>query len=154
MITSFQGEFAFLSNFAAVDVNYDGMTYDTVEAAYQAAKTTDIMARQRIRLAETPNQAKKLGRAVTLRTDWESIKVAVMTELLWDKFTQEPFRSLLLSTQDETLIEGNTWNDRFWGATEYSGMWLGNNMLGKLLMQTRHLLQAKDNVLAKESDAR
>lgn len=40
-IDSFNGKYRFLSNFYPVKVKLDGVTYDSVEHAYQAAKTID-----------------------------------------------------------------------------------------------------------------
>jgi hypothetical protein len=49
----------------------------------------------------------------------------------------------LLNTGDEELVEGNTWNDTFWGCTRKTdGAWKGNNMLGKLLMEIRENYRA------------
>ena len=57
------------------------------------------------------------------------------------KFTQNPkLKEQLLSTGDAILIEGNTWNDRYWGVDASSGV--GKNHLGKLLMKIRSELKA------------
>ena len=45
VIDSFFGPYRFLSNFEPCTVEYDGMTYNCSEAAYQAAKTTDVSLR-------------------------------------------------------------------------------------------------------------
>ena len=111
--------------------------YPSVEHAFQAAKTLDPLARELIRTAPTPKEAKRLGRAVDLRLDWEDVKVDVMRGLLVWKFLQEPYRSLLLSTGDEELVEGNFWRDQFWGKCDG----VGENRLGRLLMEVRTGLQ-------------
>ena len=61
-----------------------------------------------------PAEAKKWGKQVHLRPDWEQVKDDIMKELLRQKFSHEPFRLQLLSTGDAKLIEGNTWNDTYW----------------------------------------
>lgn len=82
-IESFTGDFAFLSNFFAAEVELDGMLYPTLEHAYQAAKTLDRSEREAIRRLDSPGKAKRAGLKVTLRHDWESKKLGQMRSLLW-----------------------------------------------------------------------
>lgn len=145
-IISFTEPNFFLSNFspAAVRLNdlHDAeMTFPTVEHAYQAAKTLDIYERSQILHAETPAEAKQLGRQSTIRTDWEQVKLGVMRDLLYQKFAHADLAQRLLATGDATLIEGNTWDDRFWGAVNDDGQWVGENHLGRLLMEVRASLK-------------
>ena len=139
-ITSFHGEFRFLSNFSPAVVLFDGDVYDTVEHAYQAAKTVDREQRARIRAALTPGIAKRLGRRVTMRPDWDTVKLGVMEDLLRQKFTRTAYTPALLRTGGRDLIEGNTWGDRFWGVCNGSGL----NHLGELLMKIRDELKCED----------
>lgn len=141
-ITEFRGAYRFLSNFYPASVRLDGVTYSTVEHAFQAAKTTEPRLRRAVRDVATPGIAKKLGRSLTLRKDWESVKLGVMLELLRQKFGPSPLRDLLLETGTTRLIEGNTWNDRFWGKVDGEG----ENHLGRLLMQVRDELGQKPPV--------
>ena len=136
-ITAFHGPHAFLSNFAASPVVLDGQTYPTVEHAFQAAKTFDPEQRLLVRDANTPATAKRLGRQVTLRADWEQVKYGLMRQLLQQKFAIPDLRAALLATGDAELIEGNTWNDRTWGRVLVKGQWVGKNWLGELLMEER-----------------
>ena len=133
MIDSFNGKYRFLSNFAPCKVTYEGMEYPSTESAYQAAKTTDTALRKQFHDCEKPGDAKKLGRKIVLRPDWEFIKLDVMEQLLRLKFNQPDFKRALLNTGDEELMEGNTWNDTFWGMCKGKGQ----NHLGKLLMKIR-----------------
>lgn len=89
MIDSFKGEYAFLSNFFASPVEFDGEIYPSVEAAYQAAKTFDYERRKLFKTMSAA-QAKKEGRKNTMRPDWDSVKVLIMTLLVRDKFTRHP----------------------------------------------------------------
>lgn len=132
-IESFSGEFAFLSNFAPCKINMMGITFPTLEYAFQAAKTKDASKRRHIALLMTPGKAKRAGRELSLRSDWNLVRVNVMEWLLRQKFSQEPFKSQLIATGERELIEGNTWGDTFWGVCNGEG----RNMLGKLLMQIR-----------------
>ena len=133
-ITSFSGKYRFLSNFAyGVKIKDDfGLEYPTVEHAYQAQKTTDLKLRECF-LTGTPGQAKINGRRVEVRKDWYDINISLMKDFLRQKFSQEPFKTKLLETQDAVLVEGNTWGDTFWGVCNG----IGKNMLGKLLMEVR-----------------
>lgn len=140
MIDSFQGDYSFLSNFAFCknEVEYDGDRYPTAEHAYQAAKTLDWKVRM-IFLKLTSAQAKRLGRNLQQRKDWESIKFNVMKEILRSKFTRNlEFKQKLIDTKDQELVEGNTWGDKVWGACNGEGL----NMLGKLLMEIRNEFSA------------
>lgn len=132
-IRGFFGRWRWLSNFWPAEVWYQGVTYPTVEHAYQAAKTVSPIERQVIRACPTPGGAKRLGKGVNQREDWDTVKIPIMLNLLRQKFAQEPLRSRLLATESNPLIEENPWGDRFWGISQGEG----HNMLGRLLMQIR-----------------
>lgn len=134
VINAFSDNYYFLSNFDASDVEMDGKIYSTVEHAYQAAKSLDEDERERIRTAPTPGVAKKLGRKVALRADWEEVKLTIMEDLLRKKFSNDNLKEKLLATKGMLLIEGNYWGDSFWGVDHKKG---GQNHLGKLLMKIR-----------------
>ena len=139
-ILAFAGKYGFLSNFAEAPVFLDGEVYWTVEHAFQAAKSLDPVVRRHVQLQETPGEAKREGRRVALRADWEVVKEDVMLYLLQQKFSQEPFRRRLLATGDAHLEEGNPWGDRYWGVCPV-GSGKGQNRLGVLLMQVRDELR-------------
>ena len=140
MIIEFQGEFRFLSNFWPAWIEFDGMMFPTVEHAYQAAKTTNMSERKRIQDCRRPGQAKRLGSQVTLRPDWEDIKLMVMTVLVAKKFQDPQLKALLLATDTQELQEDNMWRDTFWGICP-PGSGQGKNMLGKILMSVREDLR-------------
>ncbi len=134
-ITQFKGKHAFLSNFWPCRVWLDGVEYPSVECAYQAAKTTDPKNREQF-VKAAPGEAKYLGRRLALRKDWENVKVDIMRSLVKQKFQYAPhLRQQLLDTGDAELVEGNTWNDTFWGVDLHTGK--GQNMLGRILMEVR-----------------
>lgn len=132
-IDSFQDEYRFLSNFWPSPVDYMGDLYPTVEHAFQAMKTKDHEERALVLKASTPGKAKRLGREVTLREDWEDLKLEVMEHFLRLKFDTYPLHEQLMDTGTRELIEGNTWGDKFWGTVDG----VGENHLGKLLMKIR-----------------
>ncbi len=143
MIVEFDGEYAFLSNFYDSPIFYESITYPTNEHFFQAMKTLDIETRKAIAAAPTPGAAKRMGRHVSLRPDWERVKVDVMRTGLMLKFTDAELAEKLLATGDEELVEGNWWHDNTWGnchCTECSRKG-GRNLLGMLLMELRKELQ-------------
>ena len=137
-IERFAGQYNFLSNFEKCAVEYDDVVYQSVEAAYQAAKTLDHEARVPFETYD-PGEAKKAGKKLELRPNWETLRFEVMYQLVKQKFSFEPHCSKLLATGDAELIEGNYWMDRVWGV--YRGS--GENHLGKILMRVRKELQSK-----------
>jgi predicted NAD-dependent protein-ADP-ribosyltransferase YbiA (DUF1768 family) len=62
-----------------------------------------------------------------------------MEELVRRKFADPELAEKLLATGDEELVEGNTWNDRFWGVCRGEG----RNELGKILMRVRAELRVQ-----------
>lgn len=132
-ITEFQGKYRFLSNFWPCQIHFEGLTFPSVEHAYVAAKTTNLQHRETIRQLPSAGEAKRYGRKIKLRSDWEAVKLDCMLDFLEQKFALEKFGPGLLETGDRELIEGNRWGDTFWGVCEG----VGENHLGRLLMQVR-----------------
>jgi predicted NAD-dependent protein-ADP-ribosyltransferase YbiA (DUF1768 family) len=82
MITTFSGKYSFLSNFYRVIIPaHDGLLYPSVEHAYQAHKTLNLQERYRVSRVSTPGAAKKAGRKLPLRPDWNSLRLSIMEEL-------------------------------------------------------------------------
>lgn len=141
MIKNFEGEYAFLSNFYFSPMIIDNVVYTTNEHFFQAMKSLNPKERQAITLAPTPGKAKRLGRKVSLRKDWEDIKEEVMLIGLRHKFSNPELRRKLLATGNQYLEEGNHWCDNFWGVCDCGTCGgQGKNRLGKLLMQVREEL--------------
>ena len=139
-ILSFRDKHLFLSNFFYTPIVYEGLTFASVEHAYQAAKTTDIAIRQCFQAEDmTSAEARQLGKDVPLRDDWAEVKYPIMRELLYQKFQNDALRALLLMTGTAPLIEGNHWGDTYWGVDLRT--MTGENYLGKLLMEIRESLK-------------
>lgn len=137
-VFGFFEEHSFLSNFHYCFVPYEQRVFKCTEAAYMSAKTLDPVVKTKF-TAYLGVEAKKEGRIVTLRPDWNETKVNVMSEVLLSKFVNNSeLRSKLLATGDKVLIEANHWNDKFWGCDYKTRE--GENMLGRLLMHTRWVL--------------
>lgn len=132
-IVEFKGRNRFLSNFYLHPIIYEGVLYQSLEHAYQAAKTINPIQRAHVLAAKNCATAKKLGKIITLRQGWNDMKLGVMEELLRQKFSDPTLRTMLIQTGDQHLEEGNYWHDEFWGT--YHGK--GENHLGKLLMMIR-----------------
>jgi len=135
-IEGFKNEYRFLSNFPAVRVTLDGDTYPSVEHAYQAAKTTDRDKRRGIKMAASAAIAKRLGKKLPVRADWEKVRDQTMFDLLVQKFSQDEFRDQLLATGDAYIEETNHWGDVYWGVCNG----VGQNKLGLMLMEIREAL--------------
>ncbi len=140
MIQFYGGPF---SNFVPTPIELDGEVWPTVEHYFQAQKTTDPVAREQIRTAPGPWEAKALGRSVALRHDWEQIKEAVIMAGLRAKFTRYPeLGSCLVRTGSEVIVEHTPRGahaDGYWGD---GGDGTGRNRLGALLMELRAELAA------------
>lgn len=132
MVKEFQGKYRFLSNFYEVPANYKGIVYNNNEAAFQAQKCP---GRENEFTSLSPDAAKRLGRKVPLRKDWEQIKECVMYEICSAKFTQNPALMWQLLQTEGDLEEGNYWHDTVWGIDLRTGF--GENKLGKILMYIR-----------------
>ena len=132
-IDNFSGDYEFLSNFYFAPItDVVGNLWGSTEQFYQACKTLDTKEWTEIYYSKGPGDAKRLGQKVTLREDWDRIKIDVMYEALCYKFTQHPeLMKWLKETGDAYLEEGNTWNDTFWGVCKGKG----KNMLGVLLIR-------------------
>jgi ribA/ribD-fused uncharacterized protein len=134
VIDNFRGEYRFLSNFYSAPFLWAGSRWPTSEHAYQASKTLNSNEKDTVWAAATPGQAKRLGRRVTKREDWDFVKVRIMREILEAKFVQNPdLMERLKTTGNAELVEGNTWGDTFWGVCNG----VGENWLGKILMEVR-----------------
>ena len=133
IIDDFHGENFFLDNFYPVSVQWRGTVYPSSEHAFQAAKCKHPADRLKF-TALSAGYAKAFGNRIPLRQDWENIKLGIMTEIVHLKFNQNPeLIEKLLDTGGALLVEGNTWNDTFWGVCKGTGQ----NHLGKILMYLR-----------------
>jgi len=118
----------------------EGKEWPTVEHYYQALKFNDESYQEKIRLSESPQQAKKLGstRFKRRRRDWKKIKTTVMTRALYTKCrTYTHITEKLLDTHDTKLVE-NSQYDYYWGCGRDRR---GENHYGKVLMNIRNKLK-------------
>lgn len=136
-ITEFRGEFSWLSNFFPIKIEYDGIVYPSVENAYQAGKLINRKDREMF-INITPGQAKRLWRNYPTYNLTEEFRLNLMYQLLSIKFNQEPFKSLLIATDNCNIIEKNYWGDMFFGYCLKTNQ--GKNHLGQMIMNIREKL--------------
>lgn len=149
VVSSFTGEYFWLSNFYEAEFTWRSVAYRSGEHAFQAAKAY-AMAEPRIhdmqdhiekvRDAPTPAKAKYYGRSVKIDLEqWETMKVQYMREIVHAKFSQvKGLAGQLISTGAMLLVEGNDWQDGFWGRYRNDqGKIVGLNTLGTILMEER-----------------
>lgn len=139
-ITQFQGEYRWLSNFYQSQIELRGVVFPSAEAAYQASKVINC-ALDSVFCKLTPGQAKKVGKYVRMREDWDEVKFEIMDMVLRIKFQDKDLRARLLATGDAELYEGNSWGDKLWGVDWQTLE--GENKLGKLLMKLRDEYRSK-----------
>jgi ribA/ribD-fused uncharacterized protein len=139
----YEQDFYILSNFSAFRLQWRGIDFDTSEAAYQWEKFPGhSLLRALIRHANSAHEAFKLAEDSynSRRPDWDDVKVDIMRDILRAKAEQHSYvRRKLLATGDRELIE-DSWRDAFWGWGPNRD---GKNMLGKLWMEIRADLHAK-----------
>lgn len=139
MIREFKGDNRWLSSFAPVPITLDGVTYPSVEHAYQSAKSTSKLWK---RLCADPKwtagQVKQFTRELKIVHDWDEFKYDIMKECVDQKYNTEPYKTKLLNTY-EYIQEGNTWGDTYWGVDLKTGE--GANNLGALIMEKREQLR-------------
>lgn len=142
-IDRFCGQYAFLSNFYEAPVRIFGHRFKNSEAAFQAAKCPEHMDKF---CNLNPSEAKRLGRNVKIRPDWEDIKYRVMWAVCFAKFLQNTdLQERLLNTENAHLVEGNTWGDTTWGVCNGKGQnWLGSVLESvRDVFRTHHFSQNK-----------
>lgn len=137
-IASFSGHFSFLSNFFISPLEYQGLIFVASENAFQAAKTMDQEVRKQF-CNMRPGEAKRAGRALVLRPNWDTIRDGIMLDIVRSKFQNPTLAAMLYDTGTDYLIEDNTWGDTYWG--QCGGV--GENKLGKILERIRFELWEK-----------
>lgn len=139
LIDSFRGEFLFLSNFYSCPVEYEGLTYFSSEAAFQAQKCPDKEGRMKYTTLKSPLWAKRFGRKERLPENWDTTSEKIMEDVLRAKFSAPALARRLKATGDAYLEEGNHWHDNLWGncTCDRCRDTEGQNRLGRILMTIR-----------------
>ncbi len=138
--TSKDPQTGWLSNFSPHGFELSGLRWPSVEHYYQAQKYPGNPVAARIRAAEKPAIARKIGqdRSLSVRPDWNEAKTQVMARAVGAKFEQNrALREKLLATGAAELIHFSK-SDPFWGR-DRDGK--GENRLGEILMALREELR-------------
>ena len=140
-VNIFRGDNFYLSNMyhCEVPMVINGKTYlfSSAEAAFQAHK--DVKRASEF-VGISGKEAKRLGRRVNMRQDWERVKDDIMRACVRSKFENNPDLAKKLKNTDGPIVENNTWGDRYWGIC--GGV--GKNRLGQILMEERSYLMKGD----------
>ena len=134
--------FGGLSNMCAGFVIEVGdYSFLTSEALYQAFRFNDDEIQRVIMNEKSPMAAKMKSKKYrsNTRDDWDEVRVDIMEWCLLIKLkcNWESVAALLLSTGDSDIVE-ESHKDSFWGAvSDETGVLVGANVLGKLLMNIR-----------------
>lgn len=159
MITRFRGEHFYLSNMFPLETYIEtnlGLLVPTSEHVYMADRFVDEDIQREVALARGEEDdirvykdglaAKQLAHeyiaaGASQLPEWQIACLGVMHSAILRKFRANAgIRAFLLGTGSELIVEGNTWEDRFWGV-DPPGSDNGKNNLGKILMQVREELR-------------
>lgn len=150
MIIEFSGEKSILSNFWVFKnpIKFNGLKFYSTECAYQYYKffihdqiypnTLDLTGFENLSPSESKRKSHEINK--TVKAIFDRKKDKLMYRLVYHKFLyNQELKQLLLLTGDSELIEGNRWNDTYWGVSLKTGE--GENKLGKILMRVREELK-------------
>lgn len=129
-------KYGMFSNFSEHGITIKEIFYPTVEHYYQASKFENMEYKELIRKSNSPKRASELGKSKeqTIKSNWNDIKIDVMTEAIRLKFNQNTnIKATLLTTNNKLLIENSPY-DNFWGIGRTG---VGINYLGTILMRIR-----------------
>ncbi len=118
----------------------DDQEWQTVEHYFQSMKYDGTAYAEKIRAANSPEQARKLGKAFLRkkRPDLKAVKTTIMTRALYTKVkTHADVQTRLLDTGESELVE-NSQFDYYWGCGRDHR---GENHYGKVLMNVRQKLR-------------
>lgn len=135
MICHFKGEYDFLENKYPSCFVWQGIEFNNAEAAFQASKCGDEKERRQYsRMSASKAMAK--GQKQVPYLGWESQQLDIMQSILEAKFMQNTvLMQKLMETGNSLIIYGNHKDDTYWGVNLYS--WIGENRLGKIIMEIR-----------------
>jgi len=146
VISSFRGNYSFLSNFYIANCRIDDRVYPSSEHAYMSFKSDDIEWKNICTQRHiSPGKIKRLSKSVDLPSNWETTgKIYAMQAAVFAKFTQnEDLKKRLMDTGDAFIVEENDWKDTFWGVCSKSRK--GHNYLGGILMTLRENFRKEGN---------
>lgn len=135
-------EWGILSNFAHTPIEYNGEKYKSSEQLFQMMKFTDRTVREAVFNAPNPKMTAKHYEKDYRRPDWGMMIVDAMKLCLLLKYQQsEEFRRKLELTSGKFIVEDQTtFRKKYadtWGVKREGDLFIGPNLLGRLLMELR-----------------
>lgn len=141
-ITSFSGDFAFLSIYYPCEIEYEGMLFSSALHAFCAARTPDLDDKRKFTSNAEPilvaAKAEALSKTLPMRKDWMEIRNQVLDEVQTLKFSSYKLSQRLLSTEQRLLSDDHS-RDRYLGHCHGKG----DNQLGKVLMRLREEIRER-----------
>ena len=146
------------SNFYPCKFTFDGVEWKSSEQCFMAQKAkffNDEETYNLILKAETPEEAKKLGRLVKNYDDekWAEVREEKMYNAVLQKFLQNNDLQLLITRKDlmdKSFVEGSPFDGIYGVKMDYRNPdiddeenWGGTNLLGKILNRVRDYLLRK-----------
>jgi len=144
-------EFGGLSNMASgFPLLVNGVRILTTEALYQACRFPHLPEIQKDIISQHSPMTAKIKckpHKKNTRPDWNEVRFKIMRWCLRVKLAQhyKEFGRLLLATRDRPIVEQSR-KDDYWGAKilEDDETLVGQNVLGRLLMELREQLKLDD----------
>ena len=132
--TVFVGDEDWLRNDYVSPVKVGGITFPTVEHAYQASKFTNRVLKLQIAYALTVRDARKIGRSNSddLVDNWDDKRYSVMESLVRQKFQDPVLGERLVKTGTANIVMKGY--DEYWGTGEDD---TGENTLGDIFENIR-----------------
>lgn len=129
-----------LASFSHHPFQLDGAEWPSVEHYVNAMKFASTDYQAKIRVAEHPRLANKLGKSwwQKKRSDWKQVRDTYMTRAVWTKCQAWPeVAQALLETGNRYILETSNY-DYYWGCGRDAR---GLNKYGHVLMAVRERLR-------------
>lgn len=138
--------FGWLGNMAPFPVVWEGVTWKTTEALFQALRFEDPQIREKIRLEKSPFSAKLVAKSHRSEMSIEPLSAKDIKNMILCvrlKLDQHPeLKEELKKTGDAILFEDvssrkTRGSSLFWGAYLQDGELIGKNILARIWMKER-----------------
>ena len=143
--TKVSGPYGWLGNMSPHQIIYNGETYKTAEALFQAMRFSDKEIIDEIRLQKSPMTAKAVAKQNTYYMSIQplsDVDIENMKTVVRLKIEQHPnLKKELIDTGVAIIIEDCTYRQQgaglFWGSAKKYNSWIGQNVLGNIWMDLR-----------------
>jgi ribA/ribD-fused uncharacterized protein len=139
----------FLGNMSPYPITYKEQAWLTSEALFQSLRFESIDLKEIIRTQKSPMAAKMMAKkyknqmTVLPMSNEDLENMRFVLKLKFDSHTE--IKNRLINSAKYLIIEdiGNRNGERhlFWGMKKKNGNWVGENKMGKLLMELRKKYQ-------------